>query len=103
MEERRIRKIAFGINTVILAMVFGLMAFFKLCDVGFLVYMGNSEMQAKSLICENGSPIFYKLMLDLQKIPKDRILVLKEKEWLMSILANRRGCEKYNNLSLAKE
>ena len=38
MEERRIRKIAFGINTVILAMVFGLMAFFKLCDVGFLVY-----------------------------------------------------------------
>lgn len=38
MEIKNIRKIANIINTVILMMVFGLMGFFKLCDVDLLVY-----------------------------------------------------------------
>ena len=38
MQLNNIRKIANTINSVILIMVFGLMGFFKMCDVDFLVY-----------------------------------------------------------------
>ena len=38
MDEQKIQKLTYGINAVILAMVFGLMAFFKMCGVKFLVW-----------------------------------------------------------------
>lgn len=38
MEQVFIKKFTYGVNTVILALVFGLMYFFYVCDVSFLVY-----------------------------------------------------------------
>ena len=72
------------------------------CDFGIGFYMGNSEKQAKALVSDDSNPYFYKLELDLTKFSPERILLLQEKEWLLTVLANRKGCKEYNSLNLAK-
>lgn len=73
------------------------------CDFGKGFYMGTNPLQAKSLVIEDAEPVFYELKLKLSEIPDDRILMLKENDWINAILANRKRCEEFNSLYLAEE
>lgn len=74
------------------------------CDFGQGFYMGKDAKQAKSLIVDDPSPYFYTLRLKLSEIPEDRILNLSNnKDWLYTILANRKRIPEFNELDIAKE
>jgi hypothetical protein len=74
----------------------------KKCDFGKGFYMGSSEKQAKSLICENRNPILYKMKLKLTEIDEKRILKLDGKDWLYAILAARELDEQFSSLQVAR-
>lgn len=68
----------------------------ELCDFGRGFYMGENELQTQSLVIGDAFPVFYKLELQLSKIPEDRILKFgADRSWLDFILYNRK---KYNAL-----
>lgn len=73
------------------------------CDFGKGFYMGESQDQAKGLICEADNPIFYTLRLRLSEIPENRIWVLSDREWLNLVLANRKRSEEFSALAVAKK
>ena len=74
------------------------------CDFGQGFYMGQDAMQAKSLVTEDSTPYFYTLKFKLSEIPEDRILNLTDdKDWLYTILANRKRVQEFNELNIAKE
>ena len=72
------------------------------CDFGKGFYMGTDEMQVKSLVLRGDNPMFYTLKFKLSEIPENRILVLKDEEWLYAVLACRGMSYKFNQLDLAK-
>ncbi|MCQ2503701.1 MAG: DUF3990 domain-containing protein [Saccharofermentans sp.] len=72
------------------------------CDFGKGFYMGSDKMQASSLVSEKREPVLYTLRLKLSEIPDERILVLDGNNWLNGVLSNRRYCDEFNKLKLAK-
>ncbi len=76
---------------------------YESCDFGSGFYMGNSPYQAQALVSNDDNPFFYVLELNVSAIPKNRILVLEEKDWLLAVLSNRKQCEDFNNLKIAKK
>lgn len=73
------------------------------CDFGKGFYMGETEGQARTFVCEKNEPYVYALQFRLSEIPEDRILKLDENEWLYGVLAKRGFCKDFNKLKLAKE
>lgn len=74
------------------------------CDFGKGFYMGTNAIQAKSIVIDDDSPYFYTLKLKLSEIPENRILNLTDdKEWLYTILANRKRVPEFNELAICKE
>lgn len=74
------------------------------CDFGKGFYMGTDSKQAKSIAIDDTSPYFYTLKFHLSEIPEDRILNLTDnKDWLYTILANRKRVSDFNELDIAKE
>lgn len=73
------------------------------CDFGKGFYMGESIEQAKGLISNSPDPIIYTVKLKLSEIPDDKILILDNKEWLYTILANRKRVQEFNELETAKK
>lgn len=73
------------------------------CDFGKGFYMGENAEQAKSLVSEDVSPVFYTLKFRISEIPEDKILYLKGQDWIYAVLANRRKCAEFNHLKLAED
>ena len=78
------------------------------CDFGQGFYMGTDIMQTKSLVAKqdvNYKPFLYAYKILISEIPKERILVLKDMDWLYAVLACRNSDEtkKYNDLPIAKK
>ena len=71
------------------------------CDFGKGFYMGEDISQVKGLIVDSFDPVLYKVKFNLSKIPEDKILVLSEKDWIYTVLANRKRVEEFNNLHIA--
>ena len=59
------------------------------CDFGPGFYMGTNPDQAKSLVANDPAPFFYRLHLDLLRIPESRRLELKDMDWAYFVLYNR--------------
>lgn len=72
------------------------------CDFGKGFYMGTNPEQAKGLIIEDASPVFYTIELDFSKIPRDKILVLDREDWLHAVLAFREKSELFSSSDIAK-
>ena len=72
------------------------------CDFGKGFYMGESQEQAKSLIIEDSSPVFYTIKLKLSEIPDNKILLLKDYDWLYAVLSNRQKIQEFNELEISE-
>lgn len=72
------------------------------CDFGRGFYMGTLPMQAKSLVAGDDAPYFYQLKFDISKINPEKILVLSDKDWLYTILSNRKTSDDFNELLISK-
>lgn len=72
------------------------------CDFGRGFYLGTNPLQVKGLVINDPAPMFYECRLKLSEIPEDRILVLSGQQWIEVVLANRKKCEEFNGLRLAK-
>ena len=59
------------------------------CDFGTGFHMGTDPEQAKTLVSNDEAPYFYKLELDLTRLPEERILRLDGLEWAYFVLFNR--------------
>lgn len=76
------------------------------CDFGTGFHMGTDPEQAKTLVSNDEAPYFYKLELDLTRLPEERILRLDGLEWAYFVLFNRgrldrvKGSDLYRNCSL---
>lgn len=73
------------------------------CDFGKGFYMGTDPKQVKGLVVDAAAPTFYILNFRLSEIPDNRILELKDEDWLYAVLANRRFSSEFNSLKLAKD
>ncbi len=73
------------------------------CDFGKGFYMGETEGQARTFVCEKNEAYVYALQFRLSEIPEDRILKLDENQWLYAVLAKRGFCKEFNKLKLAEE
>lgn len=73
------------------------------CDFGKGFYLGENPMQVRGLICGDSAPVFYEIRLKLSEIPEERILRLEGKDWIYVVLANRKKCEDFNKLEMAKK
>lgn len=73
------------------------------CDFGKGFYMGENKKQAQGLIAEVTAPVFYTLKFRLSEIPENRILILKDRDWLNVVMASRKRCEEFSALSIAKQ
>lgn len=72
------------------------------CDFGRGFYLGDNEMQAKGLVSDDSAPYYYKIKLHLSEIDPQRVLVLKDKDWLYTVLAHRKLSSDFNDLNVAK-
>ena len=76
------------------------------CDFGTGPHMGTDPEQAKTLVSNDEAPYFYKLELDLTRLPEERILRLDGLVWAYFVLFNRgrldsvKGSDLYRNCSL---
>ena len=59
------------------------------CDFGKGFYMGNNQIQAKSLVANDVSPYIYTLDVDFTQIPSANILKLNGLDWAYFVLYNR--------------
>lgn len=73
------------------------------CDFGKGFYMGTKPEQAKTLVYHDAMPIFYTMQFELSKIPKDRILTLKDMPWALYVLYNRGRLETIKNTDLYQQ
>lgn len=74
------------------------------CDFGQGFYLGTNAQQAKAIVIDDDSPYFYTMKLKLSEIPEDRILNLtNDRDWLYTILANRKRVPEFNSLSISQE
>lgn len=73
------------------------------CDFGKGFYMGTQPMQAKSLVCDEISPVFYTVKFHLKNIPDNRILTLSDMDWAFYVLYNRGRLEKANTTNFYKK
>lgn len=73
------------------------------CDFGKGFYMGTNPEQVKGLVVEDAMPVFYTLRIDLEKIGRDRILVLDGMQWVYTIMASRGKVQDFLNLDVAKK
>ena len=72
-------------------------------DFGKGFYLGTNDLQAKGLICNEEDAVFYTVKLKLSEIPEERILTLTGKDWLYTVLANRKKVPQFNELKIAEE
>ena len=72
------------------------------CDFGKGFYMGDNINQVKGLVAEESTPYFYQLELKLSEIPNNKILVLKDMEWIYTVLACRKNVKEFNQLNATK-
>lgn len=76
------------------------------CDFGEGFHMGTDPDLAKALVANDEAPYFYKMELDLTRLPEDRILRLDGMEWAYFVLFNRgrldsvKGSDLYRNCSM---
>lgn len=76
------------------------------CDFGTGFHMGTDPERAKTLVSNDEAPYFYKLELNLTRLPEERILRLDGLEWAYFVLFNRgrldnvKGSDLYRNCSL---
>lgn len=68
------------------------------CDFGQGFYTGSFDKQVKSLVSSHEKPFYYKLALDLSKFDKDKILILKDDDWLYYVLFCRKKLESISHL-----
>ncbi len=73
------------------------------CDFGKGFYMGTNPEQAKGLIGEDATPVFYTVEFDFSKIPSKNILILDGRDWLYTVLAFRKKSEEFSSLWMVKE
>lgn len=73
------------------------------CDFGKGFYMCESPEQAKGLVVGDNAPVFCTLKFKLSEIPEEKILNLKEQDWMYTVLANRKNCQDFNELQLARD
>lgn len=73
------------------------------CDFGKGFYMGTDKMHVKARIYREENPVIYTLNLKISEIPKDRILRLSGKDWLMSILYHRKHLEDIQHTDFYKQ
>lgn len=73
------------------------------CDFGKGFYLGENSMQVKGLVAGDAAPVFYEVKLKLSEIPENRILRLEGMDWIYTVLANRKKCEEFNKLDVAKK
>lgn len=73
------------------------------CDFGKGFYMGEKPEQALGLIVNDPSPVLYTINFKLSEIPENRILTLKDLDWLYTILACRKISEEFNQTQFAKD
>ena len=76
------------------------------CDFGRGFYVGESELQTKTLVCNAAYPVFYKIELNVDQLKPERIMRFNADEtWLNYVLYNRgvydrlKGTEFYTKLS----
>ena len=72
------------------------------CDFGKGFYMGEYPNQVKGLVCKEDNPYFYKLEFKLSEIPENKILVLKDQEWLYAVMACRNLIPEFTELPVAQ-
>lgn len=74
-------------------------------DFGKGFYMGTRKDQVITLVANSRDPYYYELKLDIESIPEEKILELKDMEWAFFVLYNRgrletvRGSEIYGHYS----
>lgn len=73
------------------------------CDFGKGFYMGTNPEQVQGLVAEDAEPYFYTLKLKLSEIPENKILNLYDKEWIYTILANRKKINDFNCTEFASK
>ena len=73
------------------------------CDFGKGFYMGTNSEQARGLVIEDATPVFYTVEMDFSKIPPQNILILEGQEWLYTVLAFRKKAEEFSALQLAQD
>jgi len=73
------------------------------CDFGVGFYMGTNELQAKTLVASDANPYFYKLNVKLSKVPKSKILTLKDLDWAYFVLYNRGKLESVKGTAFYKK
>lgn len=74
----------------------------KRCDFGQGFYMGTDLMQAKSLVSGDDMPYYYYLNFKLSEIPREKILVIEDQNWLYTVLACRHADPEFDKLEVAK-
>lgn len=72
-------------------------------DFGKGFYLGTNDYQAKGIISNESDGVFYTVKLRLSEIPENKILVLSGQDWLYTILANRKKCKEFSQLSIAQD
>lgn len=72
------------------------------CDFGRGFYLGDNEMQAKGLVSEDAVPYLYTIKLHLSEMDPQKVLILKDQEWLNAVLAFRKVEKTYSELDVAK-
>lgn len=65
-------------------------------DFGRGFYAGNLAMQAKSLVIYDQQPVAYSLQIDFSGIREEDVKFLDYKEWVYTVLCNRRNCKMFN-------
>lgn len=63
-------------------------------DFGRGFYMGDNDAQAKNIIVNGKKPCLYVFNLDIDKIPRDKVLYLSGDDWLYTVLYNRGHLDK---------
>ena len=73
------------------------------CDFGYGFYMGNNELQAKTLVASDADPYFYKLNVRLSELPDERILEVRDLDWAYFVLYNRGKLESIKGTDFYKK
>ena len=59
------------------------------CDFGRGFYMGTNAMQIKGLVSDAADPRVYQLELDLDPVPREKVVILDGMDWLYTVLGFR--------------
>lgn len=70
------------------------------CDFGAGFYMGTNPDQAKTLVYNDSSPVFYELSFNISQIDSNKILQLEGMDWAYFVLYCRGKLEEIKNSQL---